>query len=213
MYGCVEWISSLQMHAIFFVFDDVTDPHLNARQYLPTGHMIHRCPVGICFTDTIAGSCTNTIVRQTAGERRHEFFNLYNWLIRTARYSQVHAFPTESLLCSDDGGTSSVAEQIRLHLPQNPQYPGPSRIVFIRPTVSAVVFRAGLIRRVISYVIDQLLTARHNVFIVTDVDSSVVLSQADVMPFDCIKASIYSGLKHLYAPISAVIIQLTLLVN
>ena len=213
--GGLFWVESLDVHVAFFFLNDATDHDHKARSRLPGGPQIHRCDVtSTCFTQTHFDR-----VSSTAFERDREFWNLCSFL-GTMSYGPVYVFPSEQLLCVDS--VLSVSDQLRQHLLVSGTRTATSTVgtnktsaslVFIRRTSSSSVTYSQLLRRVFSFAQDELLTARHGVYIVTDVGLNVGLSTLDGLlkpSSSCIHTSVYSGAKPLFSPISCVIIALHL---
>lgn len=199
-------IEALDMYAAFFIFDTTSDPNFKARRLLPSGFSIHRCPDGICLRDTM----DLEVAKQTGDERRREFYNLYSLLRRFVKVKKVHAFPYEHMLCKDEGGLESVSERLRIKLEEKSLKAGSSHLVFVRPTCSRFVSHRGLVDRVIKYCINELLTYRHEVFIVTDVGNMSHIDVSSSVTETSVKISVYSGLKYPYARISVIVIHLSL---
>jgi len=206
--GGLFWVESLRMNVAFFLFSDATDKHLKARNRLPGGPQIHHCDAdSISFTQTHFGRESSTTL-----EREREFWNLLSFL-GTVCYRQLHVFPSEQLLCADNA--ASVCDRLRRQLLTSPTSTGntaAASLVFIRRTNSSLVDHSQLLRRVLSYAQDDLLTARHSVYIVTDVGLGVRLPslQGVLESSKYIHTAVYSGGKPMFSPISCVVIALHL---
>jgi len=207
--GALHWVESLQMRVAFFVFSDATDKHLKARNRLPGGPQIHRCDVNaICFTQTHFGRRLSS----SAFEREREFRNLLNFL-SSLSYGRVHVFPHEKLLCADSA--ASVCDRLRRHLLTSSTSTSSTAasLVFVQMTSSSLVEHLQLLHRVFNYSQDELLTARHSVYIVTDVGPTVRLNTLDGL-LECsssyIHTTVYSGAKPMFSPISCIVIALHL---
>jgi len=210
--GGLCWVESLQMHVAFFLFNDVTDPHREARHRLPGGPQIHRCDTdGVCFTQTHFGRAYST-----AFEREREFWNLCSFL-RSVSYGPVYVFPSEELLCVDSA--ISVCDRVRRHLLTSRScarstahsHKAAASLVFVRRANSSFVIHSGLLHRVLNYAQSELLSARRSVYVVVDVGLSVGLStfQGLLEPSSSsIHMAVYSGAKPLFSPISCVVIAL-----
>jgi hypothetical protein len=200
------WIEALQMHAAFFIFDETSDPHFKARRLLPSGFSVHRCPDGICLRDAV----DLEVLKQTADERRREFYNLYSLIRRFVKVKKFHVLPHEHMLCKDEDGLESVCERLRIKLEEKPLKAGSSHLVFVRPTCRRLVSHRGLVNRVIKYCIDEFLTYRHEVFIVTDVGNMSHIDVSSSVTEKSVKISVYSGLKHPFARLSVIVIHISL---
>lgn len=198
-----HWFQSLLMFAAFVTLNDDTDPYFSARRRLPSGFLVHRCASQLCFTDPVA-------VKQTNSDRLREFYNLHEWIRRRVKCAKMHVFPNESMLCVDDGGVESVSEMIRLELCNFPLQPGSAHLISIRPTCRSLISHSALVHRVIRYSVDELLTLQRSVFIVTDVADMQRVDESFLVGNNSVKMFVYSGMKHLFAKITAVIIHLTM---
>ena len=208
--GGLCWVESLQIHVAFFVLNDATDRDEKVRSRLPGGPQIHRCDINtVCFTQTHVSRAAST-----AFEREREFSNLCSFL-GTVLYRRVCVFPSEQLLCLDSG--ASVCDRLRQRLltsgTNSCSTQTAASLVFVCRTSSSCVVHSQLLRRVLSYAQDQLLTAQHGVYIVADVGLNVRLSELHGVlepPTSSIHMAVYSGAKPLFSPISCIVIALHL---
>jgi len=209
--GRLCWVESLQMHVAFFLFNDVTDPHHEARNRVPGGPQIHKCDIdGIRFTETHFGRES-----LTAFEREREFCNLCSFL-GSILYGPVYVFPSEELLCVDSA--VSVCDRVRQYLLTSRSCASSTahtdkaaaKLMFVRRINSSFVIHSGLLRRVLNYAQGELLTARRSVYVITDVGLGVGLStfQGLIQPSSSVHMAVYSGAKPLFSPISCVVIAL-----
>jgi len=211
--GGLFWVESLQLHAAFFLFNDVTDANRKARNRLPSGPQVHKCDIEtVCFDKTHFGRSS-----LTAFERQREVWNLCSFLAGKC-IGPVYILPSEQLLCVDSG--VSVCDQIRQRFLTTLRSTAisaagtktPASLVFLRRTNSAVVVHSQLLRRVMEYARNELLTARRDVFIVTDVGHSIGLSTLqgvlDLSSRSGVDMTVHAGAKPLFSPISCVVIVL-----
>ena len=209
--GGLCWVESLQRHVAFFLFNDVTDPHREARNHLPGGPQIHKCDIdGIRFTKTYSGRTSST-----AFEREREFWNLCSFL-GSVSYGPVYVFPGEELLCVDSA--VSVCDQVRQHfLTSGSRASSTARahtaaaacLVFVRRTNSSFMTHSGLLRRVLNYAENELLALQRSVYVVIDVGLGVGLSTFEGLlkpSSSSVHVAVYSGAKPLFSPISCVVI-------
>jgi len=199
------------MHAAFFILTDATDKHRKARNRLPGGPQIYHCDADtINFTQTHFGRMSST-----AFELEIEFKNLLHFL-GSVSYGSVMVYPSEQLLCVDSA--ASVCDRLRRQLLMSAPSTSntaavSSTLVFIEPTSPSIIEHSQLLRRVFSYAQDELLTARHSVYIVTDVGLGVKLPTLHGLlqtTSRYIHTTVYSGAKPMFSPITCVIVALHL---
>jgi len=198
------------MHAAFFVLTDVTDKHRKTRNRLPGGPQIYHCDADtVGFTETHFGR-----VSSTAFERELELRNLLHFL-GLLSYGRVMVIPSEQLLCVDSAASvcNQLRQQLLVAVAPSTSNKAAATLVFIQRTSPSFVEHSQLLRRVFIYAQDELLTARHSVYIVTDVGLGVRLPTLQGLlksSSKYIHTAVYSGAKPMFSPITCVVIALHL---